>query len=252
MPAALLPYADAARFLLPGHSSLSFQAEDLNPVAAGLAQDAPRAMRVAKCGSAFEAPKGTGYGRYRGVEVFDFGPNGLHHYVREEGAPATSLRGVPVWFTPESDPPRYCAASWHAAVDDRFLVLSSDRDELERALARGGDLASLLQPFPAVHAIAGDVEAIVCALPRPDDTTYWGRPVPLETIVVCVRRSPRSLLIFHRQDLPMEFTDWYRGPKVGRTEERHGPWRVSAFALGADDALTQLMLDVLFGRAIAI
>lgn len=251
VPAVLRPYTEAARFLLPGHSSLSFQAADLSRVAAGLPPEAPRAMLVARCGSGFEAPKGKGYGGYRGVEVFDFGPNGLHHYLREEGAPTTWLRGAPVWNTPGPAVSRDRVASWRAAVDDRFLVCSSARDELERALACGGDLEALLQPFPAVHAIAGDVEAVVCALPRPDDAAGRGRPVPIETIVVCIRRSPRCLVIYHRKDLPLEFTDWYRGPKVGRTTEQQGAWLVSSFALGADDAVTQLMIDVLFGQAIA-
>ncbi len=251
VPAALRPFADAARFLLPGQSSLAFY-EEVRPDAAALPADAPRVMRVAKCGSNFEAPKGTGYGRFRGVEVIDFGPGLLRHYIRDTGEPTTWLGGVPVWFAAETDPPRYCAASWRARVDDRFLVWSSEREVLEHALTRPGNLESLLQPFAAVHVLPVESEAVVCALPRPDDTSYWGRPLPIEPLVVCVRRAPRSLLIFHRQELPKEFTTWYEGPQVGRTTEQHGPWLISGFALGADALLTRLMMDVIFGQAIAV
>lgn len=72
LPPALQRYELAASFLLPGHRSLALYSLPLEPDE-GAPAAPPDTLLVACCGSDFEAPRGEGYGRFRGIEVFDFG-----------------------------------------------------------------------------------------------------------------------------------------------------------------------------------
>jgi len=212
VPAGLRQYADIARFLLPGCSSVAFSVHELDPD--GAAPGAARVVRRAFCGSDFEPPHGVGYGRYRGIGVWDFGAGGRRGQ-KPEGEPAASIGGVPVWHCQEERAAEYVVETWIGQVDERFVVSSHDRDLLERALARTGDLAELLRPFAAVQLLPDDADSVVCLLPRHEDQTlYWvGRPVPTETTVACLGGAPLSLMLFHRQPLPAEFVSLgARGP----------------------------------------
>lgn len=202
VPAALAKYADIARFLLPGHSSLLFAHANMMPFAEF--DDATTNGLVARCGSDFELPHDAGAGaRYRGVVVVDHGPGGLGAET-PQGEP-TSIAGAPAWHVRAEDTvDRYVLEQWIAHVDGRYVVISYDKQLLECALARTGDLAALLRPFAAVHALPDDVEAVVCLLPRPQDR-YYKLPIPVEATVACASAGATRLQLFHSQPLPAEF-----------------------------------------------
>lgn len=267
VPMALLPYADAARFLIPGCSSLSFARQELDPEAATSPAEAPTSCRVARCGSAFEAPKDVGYGRYRGVEVWDFGPGGLHHYVggdrgmpatggrADPAVPATPIAGYPVWHVPGAEAPAYVLEVWVAHADDRFLVWSHDGEVLAQALARPGDLSDLLRPFAAVQWLAEDAEHVVCALPRPEDRSYWGRPLPVEPTVSYFRPGPWRLLVLHREPLPQEYANLATNVGPASATTPLGPWLQTEMVEHegqGDPMMRDLVAELSFGLAIFI
>lgn len=245
MPVALRPYADAARFLLPGFSSVSLSTHELDEAG----PNGQKFSRRAFCGSDFERPGGVGVGRFRGIEVADWGPAGLDG-GRPEGEPAATIRGVAVWHTHEEHYDGNVTDLWIAWVDDRFIVSSHHRDLLERSLARTGDLATLLQPFAALNVMPAEADGAVCLLPRPEDHTYWGRPVPIETTVVAL--CGNRLTLFHREPLPPEFLALSR-PGAPPTTTSRDPWQVTEILLRADDPTWYwLIVHVLSGLAIFI
>jgi hypothetical protein len=257
VPEALRPFADAAQFLIPGCSSLSFGTQEVERAQG--TEGAPVLARVARCGSAFEAPKGVGVGRYQGIEVHDFGPGGLHlALVPVRGDPVSMIAGCQVWHLAEQTRPGYLLETWSASVDDRFFVWSHDRTLLERALARAGKLADLLRPFDAVQQLPPDAESVVCALPRqPEDrNSWWARPLPIEPTVSFFRPSPWRLVVLHRQPLPRQYEGTATNlgsPKM----TREGEWMVTTTVQDFHEPEAQptyrfLVADQLFGLLIFI
>jgi len=252
VPAGLRPYADVARFLLPGSSSVAFSVHELHSERA--APGATRVARRAFCGSDFEPTQGFGYGRYHGIEVWDFGAGGLRG-EQPEGEPAASIGGVLVWHGAEERRPDYVVETWICHVDDRFVVSSHDRDLLERALARTGDVTELLRPFAAVQLLPEDADSVVCLQPRHEDRNrYWvGRPIPTETTVAGICGAPPSLLLFHRQPLPAQFVSfgsaYADSPPV--TTSRDG-WQVTTMVLRVDATERMLLVQLLSGLDIFI
>lgn len=169
LPEALLPYEDAARFLLPGFRTVALSTHEFEDPA----PNRQMFFRRAFCGRDFERPGGVGIGSYRGIEVMDFGPAGLGG-ARPDAAPAASFAGVDVFHTHSRHRDGNVVDEWFAWVDDRFSVSSHHRELLERSLARGAELTTLLQPFAALSDLPGDATGAVCLLARPEDQTYWG------------------------------------------------------------------------------
>lgn len=265
VPRALARFADACQFVPPDMLSFSFREAELDPELFGLPATTPRRMLHVRAGRDFAAPASHGYGSYRGVAITDFGAGGLSGYAAcEDSAPTTAIAGIPVWFTPERNgdgqaASSYAAASWRACVDDRYLITSSTRDTLSKALERTGRLDQLLSPFAALRDLADDAEDIVCVLPRPGDQTYWGRVVPIEPVVTAVRPAPRRLQAFHLQPLPPQYHGVFEfvGGRSQRTSSRVGPWLVTEVPIAEDTppytTLTGgLAFDALFGLAIFI
>src|SRR5436190_2393939 len=210
-------------------------------------------------GSDFERPRGLGWGPYRGVEVLDFGAGGLRHHEPVSDAATETIAGIPVWHHVDDAPPtggeardyQIPAERWEARVDDRFCVWSRDRALLVQTLARTGTLADLLRPFPAVHAMPSDVDSVVCTLPRPTDETYWGRMVPVETVVSCV--YPTRVLFFHRQPLPKQYVGVERvGSATRPRTSRDGEWTVTERDVDMAGPWRAILIDSLFGLAIFI
>lgn len=255
VPVALLPYADAARFLPPRHSSLLFLATKT------FGDGAWASVLLARCGSDFEMPGGVGQGRYRGVEVLDFGAarphGGVFPGLASEPQPVPPIGGVPVWYEREERSSGVVLEYWSARVDDRFLVWSHDRELLEHALARTGHFAELLQPFTAVQLLPDAVEGVVCVLPRPrerpdDPTLSRLRLLPVEPTVVCVPDATR-LLLFHQHALPAEFIDaCSQGFGAAPTTMSRGEFRVTEVAVAFNDFSVDLVLACLFGLQIFI
>jgi hypothetical protein len=237
LPEALLPYADAARFLLPGQQSRLFHRE---AVAGDDDPENPVSAPVASCGSDFAPPMHVGSGPFRGVTVWDLGAGGLAGARAGRAAviyslqpprieAAAAIAGCPVWHEPATG---QRSATWCAHVEDRFVVWSYDRDDLTAALARPGQLAELLRPFATVHALPADAESIVCALPRPEpkrSVAAWltgGAPTPAEPTVSCFRPAPWRLLVWHKRPLP----EMYALPFQrlgGSTATPAGEWTVT-------------------------
>jgi len=266
VPHAFERFAAACQFVPPDMLSFSFREEELDPVAAGLPATAARRMLVVRAGRDFEAPKSHGYGKVRGVEVSDFGAGGAAPYAaRDKEPPATTIAGIPVWHSPEEVGPwprGYGAPSWSAWVDDRFLVQSSERETLVQALARAGRLDRVLAPFAAVSELGDDATEITCVLPRPGDTSYWGRVVPIEPVVTAVLPEPWRLVAFHLQPLPPEYASTFDtlgtlGTAGLRSSREVRGWTVTEVPLRkpgplGNDVTGNLVLDLLFGLAIFI
>jgi hypothetical protein len=249
LPDGLARFADACRFLPAGFDSLALSVDEL----VALRGDAPGIALHARAGSDFRAPKGPGYGAFRGVDVHDFGAEGVERLAPITEAPVERIAGSPVWHFAESEPARYCAEAWIARVEDRFLVVASERALLVQALARSGSLAELLRPFPAALGVAADAEALVCTLPRPDDRTYWGRPVPADTVVAWIRPAPWRIELHHREPLPAEYLAWTEHhPEPELTVTHDGTNRITCFRLPEDAMLREMLVDLLFGLAIFI
>jgi hypothetical protein len=251
LPRALVPFADACTFLPTGFDSLSFDhvAADRSPAA--------RPFLCARVGSDFRPPKGVGAGAYRGVEVFDFGSAGLpadlegfHDPQPAARAPTEHVLGSPVWHYRENEPMRYVPERWTARVDDRFYVTASERALLVRALSRAGRLDELLRPFDAAALIPDDSATVVCTLPRPDDASYWSRPIPIEPVVACFRPAPLRLVLFHRTALPAEYVMRDLSPAAAPTTSVQDTWRVTQYQL--DEVSASLLAELLFGLAIFI
>jgi len=108
-------------------------------------------------------------------------------------------------------------------------VSSHYRELLEQSLARTGDLAMLLQPFAALNVLPDDANGAVCLLARPEDHTYWGRPVPIETTVVAL--CGNRFVLFHREPLPHEFLA-LSGTDAPPATTRDG-WQVTEAPIGS-------------------
>src|SRR5262249_26489443 len=138
------------------------------------------------------------------------------------------------------------------------VITAHEYDVLELALRRTGRLASLVEAFPALQQVGADVVQIVCLFPRPDDKTYWGRPVPIESMVAAFCESPPRLQLLHRQPLPAEFDTLLEipdGPRRSRTGT--GGWICDEAAFADQVPLREradvyLAFDMLFGFAIFI
>jgi hypothetical protein len=259
IPRALERFADACQFVPPGMLSFSFCKEELLPAAARRPSSS-NSMLVVRAGRDFLPPKGVGYGKYCGVEIWDFGADGMSVWTAPEATPPTAeIAGVSAWFTPEEER-GYVAPCWRAYVGGRFALFSSERETLALALARTGRLAEILQPFDAARELADDAEDVVCALPRPGDTSYWGRKVPVEPMVTAVRPGPLRLQAFHQQPLPPEYAALFDEPwcSARQTTVRIGGWTLTEGELSpTDDApsiagLRSITFDLLFGLAIFI
>lgn len=260
VPRAFERFADACQFVPPDMLSFSFLEEELDPEAAGLPATAAQRMLVLRAGRDFEPPVTYGYGKYRGVQVMDFGPGGGAPYARlEKGPPSTTIAGVPVCFQPGKAERPYIAPQWSAWVDNRFLVISSERETLAKALARTGRIDRILEPFASVRELGDDAADITCVLPRPGDQSYLGRFVPTEPVVAAVLPDPWRLVVFHRQPLPPECAELFDtiGSAAKRSSHELRTWTVTevplqkAGLLGLD-VTGRLVLDLLFGLAIMI
>ena len=253
-------FAAACQFVPPDMLSFSFREEELDPEAAGLPATAARRIWVVRGDRDFAAPPRYGYGKFRGVQVFDFGPRGATPYAGlEKELPIATIAGIPVWFTPEESKSGYIAPSWSAWVDDRFLVMSSERETLAQALARTGRLDRLLQPFAAARQLADDASEIVCVLPRPGDQTYWGRVVPIEPVVTAVQPDPWRLQAFHQQALPPEYGALFDilGDPTQRSSRQVKAWTLTEVRLQEQAPLWKsvnggLVFELLFGLAVFI
>lgn len=251
VPVVLQPYAEAARFLLPGHSSLSFRRTDREPFEVRAAGAATRTMLVASCGSDFEKPKGVGSGRFRGVQAGDVGPGGVRQAseLESEGFRAVAIDGGQAWHKREEVYDSHVSEIWLAQVDDRFVVWSPDRTDLERALARTGDLAELLRPFAAVRLLPDAAECVLCLSPRPGDPGWDpSYMLPVEPTVVCAP-TPSRLVLFHRQPLPECVAGWPGDGTAPTTTSRSG-FHVTEVAVDAE--LSEILLYALFGLKIFI
>jgi hypothetical protein len=252
VPRALLPFAAACAFLPVGFHSLSFDRFD-----AGSAPGSRPCLR-ARVGSDFQQPQGIGVGAFRGVEVLDFGGDGLPSEESLELVPPThrssteGITGVAVRHRPAEDYP--CVMErWVARLDDRFVVTASDRALMARALLRSGRLDELLRPFAALRELPDDVVDVVCALPRPGDRSYWGRPIPIEPTVAWVQPAPLRLVFHHRQPLPPYYLPLPEQlPNAKPASSRRGEWIVTSYSLADDPMAGRLAVELLFGLAIAI
>jgi len=244
VPAPLLPYASVAGFLLPGFHTVAMGTDEHQPGGGKARRD----LRWALCGSEFEPPKAADVGRFRGVYVEDHGPGGLSG-VRPKGDPVHPCGEFAVWRD-RHEGRGSVLDCFVAHVGDRFVVESHDHELLERALARRGDLATLLAPFAAVRLLPADADGVVCLQVRPGDETYWGRPVPVETTVVST--SGNRVTLLHRESLPRQFlpTEFAIGPPS--TTSRDG-WQITQFEWRRESEMEwQLWMMMLMGFAIFI
>jgi hypothetical protein len=249
IPRALERFADACQFVPPDMLSFAFYEVPADP---NETPSAPRSQpqRIVCAGRDFTAPPLLGCGRYRGIEIRDFGPGPGNGLQPESKPPTAEVGGVPAWFTPEKAEGLYEPPSWQVQVDGRYVLISSDREVLAAALLRDGRLARILQPFDAVRLLADDANAIVCALPRPGIPGYFNLPVPIETMVSAVLPGPRRLQMLHRQPL----TDQYAGlfTLCDHTQQTTiGTWLVSEGTL-QDEQYDGFLLYILFGLVIFI
>lgn len=88
-------------------------------------------------------------------------------------------------------------------------------------------------------------------LPRSADRTYWGRPVPIEPMVITLTPQLR-LRMRHREPLPAEFVSWQQFAKGDPTTADHGDGTVTTLELQVDATLRLLLLELLFGLAILL
>lgn len=243
VPKPLQRYAEAASFLLPGFESVALYTET------AWATEPEQRVLVAFCGSDFEAPVGVGYGRYRGIEVIDFGPSG----VPEQPIPGvrTSIGDVPVFHHRHEVRPDHVVETWIALVEDRFVVTSHQRDLLQLALRRAGRLDELLRPFAAISMLTEDAESVVCLLPRPIRTA-WDRLVPIEPMVVSLSAS-LCLRLYHRDPLPEPLATWTIGwSSAPPTTTTADGWRLTSSDLRLEPPGRTLLLLLLTGRSIFI
>lgn len=203
VPVAMRPFVAAAQFLAPGSSSYLFATCDEPDFTSEVEHWLP--VVIARSGSDFQKPKDLGAGRCRGVEVRDYGAARVAIPWYEAGEPTTHIAGVPVWLD-KGDATNFDREEplWTAIVEARFHVRTPDRDLLEAALRRTGRLDEIVRPFAPVALLPADAQRVVCLLPRPEDSGYWSRPIPIEPMVVALCATNR-LLMFHRQPLPPHF-----------------------------------------------
>lgn len=203
VPAALQKFTEVAQFLAPGFESYSF-AIDEEPDFTSEVEHHLHVV-IARSGSDFQKPKDLGVGRCRGVEVRDYGMVRVPKPWWEAGEPTTHIDGVPVWLG-KGDAYAFDREEplWTAIVDARFHVRSPDRDQLEAALRRTGRLEEIVRPFSPVALVPADAVRILCLLPRPEDSAYWSRPIPIEPMVIVLCPERRTLW-FHHMPLPPGF-----------------------------------------------
>ncbi|MEO6594664.1 MAG: hypothetical protein ABIP94_07910 [Planctomycetota bacterium] len=253
VPGALQRFAGAAQFLPLGLSSYAFSAQNL-PLPTGASPEDTCLVLVVKAGGDFRRPKDVGYGAFRGVEVQDFGQDGLGNYYSDEPGPSYATAcGYPIWFQAEfSGGTVVNEAMWWTHIDNRYRVMSAERADLEMALTRAGHLSEMVMPFQAVEYIADDADHVVCLLARPNDQTYSGRPVPFETMVIAMCTKARRLQVFHRAPLPSEFTQCFdafceAGPA---STSEVGKWLLAERNIRPPLELLRFFVDVLFGIAL--
>lgn len=249
-PAVLQPFHLVARFLPVGLDSVAF-ATMPGPVA-GEPDDAQ--VRWALAGSRFEPPHGVGVGRFHGVVVTEYRPGTRPADVPlPERDPDAVVAGAPLWReampgTRTDEPP------WFAWVEGRFLVWSFERALLEAALQRGTLLGDLLAPFPALDLVPDDATHVVAVLPRPQDRSYWGRPVPDQPIAAWMQSAPPRLTLAHVRPLPQSWLDFAGGYAVAPATTRAvGSWQISQHELAADsERMFELFAYLLAGFAVFI
>ena len=216
VPPALEQFADAARFLPPGHESYLFQA----PIDEAKAKDSDLMLRppdswgggchplIVAAGSEFVFPDGEGLffyiGRCKGVCVIDVGAGGFRRfrsqvddwldieYVSDSEGVVTlgefSYLTLGYW-------PICCL------VDDRFVIGASSEEELQRALARTGDIKKLVSEFPPLSNVPSDSDYVICRHP-PRNAAHLGSLFePDQDIVLSVRTLGRLLALSHRRPL---------------------------------------------------
>jgi len=244
VPVALRPYADAAQFLPPGFQSYAF---GIDVIYYAGEPDRHRTVLAAKAGSDFE------HGHSRSVKVLDFGPDGLKSYFKTDpGPPKESIHGVPVWFRgPVMSSVILGESHWWTLVAGRYWIESHDHDVLEQSLARPGNLADVLRPFPRVADIPDDADHVVCLSARPADQAKPERRASVETMVVASSMRSRRLVAFHQRPLPQEFTKpltlYWESPVP--SSETHGDWTRTEFLL-RQGVSVQLLFDAFFGYGI--
>jgi len=247
VPPVLQPFTEAAQFLAPGFQSYEFAIED-EPDFTSEVEHYLRVV-IARSGSDFQKPKDLGAGRCRGVEVRDYGAVRVSVPWYEAGEPTEHIDGVPVWLG-KGDGVRFDRSEplWVAVVDARVHVSSQDRDLLEAALRRRGRLDEIVRPFAAIAFVPADAQRVLCLLPRPGDSAYWNRPIPIEPMVVAFCPEKR-LLMFHRQPLPLEFR---ADPKNVVASRRIDDWTIDEQVMSPKDpeASVRLVSLHLFGLAI--
>lgn len=141
----------------------------------------------------FEAPTDVGIGSHRFVQVrlraSGVAPPGIAEWVGEysEHQPAAPIGDRPVWRVSEHrHQPR-----WIAFVDDRFTLMASSPQLLERALQRAGDRAGVLRSMPSPAALVVDAREVLLLRPRPQpDEVPQARPG-----ILCGGPSPRAPLL---------------------------------------------------------
>lgn len=249
-PPVLQPFTAIARFLPVGLDSVAFAA--MPGAITGEPDDAR--VRWALAGSRFDPPLDLGVGRFHGVIVTEYRPGTRPADVPlPERDPDTVVAGAPLWReampgTRTDEPP------WFAWVDGRFLVWSFERALLDAALQRGTLLGDLLAPFPRLDLVPADATHVVAVLPRPQDRSHWGRPVPDQPIVAWMQSAPPRLALAHARPLPDGWLVFAGGYAVAPATTRTvGSWQVSQHELAAgSEPMFELFAFVLAGFVVFI
>lgn len=107
-----------------------------------------------------------------------------------------------------------------------------------------------MRPFAAVAFVPADSQRVLCLLPRPGDSAYWNRPIPIEPMVIAFCPE-RRLLMFHRQPLPREFG---ADPKDVVASRRIDGWTIDEQVMSSEitEAWVRLTSLHLFGLAIFV
>jgi len=260
LPPALVPFAEASRFVPAGMVSFAFFDHEVF---------IEGSRRELWAGRDFELPEDLGEGLSRTLYVGDFGEKGVEaaDLRFEADADRVEIEGHACWHSTPGQRSEYRRTNinlqrrydeWRAIVDGRYALLAHHRDVLAAAIRRRGELMAVLAPFGDLSFVPADATELVFVLPRPGEERVGSKPVPTEPMVFAFSAGPGRFEVFSRTtphpDYHGDFAMLWVSPDPPVREI--GTWRCQGDAVQGKElgtgGLRLLLFATLFGHTIFI
>lgn len=201
-PAVLEPFLAAGRFVPPGMTSFACERGghlllDLEP------------KLVVTAGRDFRKPEDPGIGVSHTIWIADLGEAAgadaaLQRSLRDREVASVAVNGTSCLRVANR---QHEPELWCATIDDRFVLLTEQRDVLAAALVQGTDLPTELAPFGDLSSLPGSATDIMLLLPREPKHVAFGMESPDGPTVCAVLPDPWRLVLLSRLPLPQAYSD---------------------------------------------